>query len=99
MVGFDVGWIVMCVICEIDVYGEIVWWLIGDKWFCLNVDVDFVMVFVWFDGVLDGIKGFVLFLLLKMLLDGMCNCYWIVWLKDKFGSCLMVSGEIVFEGV
>lgn len=94
VVGFDVVWI--CIVVW-EQGGE--WKFYGDKWFCFNLDVDLVMVLVCFEGVLEGMKGVILFLLLKVCEDGMCNVYCIVCLKDKLGSCFMVSGEVCLEGV
>lgn len=43
--------------------------------------------------------GFLFFLLLCCFVDGSVNVCCIVMFKDKFGLCLMVSGEVVFDGV
>jgi acyl-CoA dehydrogenase len=74
------------------------WLLTGDKWFCSNADADLALVMARPDAAPDGTAGLALFLMPKLLPSGEPNRYRIVRLKEKLGTRVMASGEIVLEG-
>jgi alkylation response protein AidB-like acyl-CoA dehydrogenase len=57
------------------------WRLFGDKWFCSNTDAALAMVLARPVGAAPGIKGVALFLLPRVLPDGVPNAYRIMRLK------------------
>ena len=74
------------------------WRLYGEKWFCSNVDADLAVLLARPEGAVAGGRGLGLFLMPKTLDDGTRNAFTITRLKDKLGSKVMPSGEILFDG-
>lgn len=91
--GSDVGTLTTTAVQEGDH-----WLLSGEKWFCSNADAKVVMLLARPQGAEGGTRGVGLFLMPRLLDDGLPNHYRIVRLKDKLGTRSMASGEIKLEG-
>ena len=74
------------------------WELWGDKWFCSNVSADLILTLARPEGALGGTRGLGLFLVPKLLDDGMHNAYTINRLKDKLGTRSLATGEVTLQG-
>ncbi len=74
------------------------WELWGDKWFCSNVSADLILTLARPEGAPGGTRGLGLFLVPKLLDDGMHNAYTINRLKDKLGTRSMATGEVTLQG-
>src|SRR5438105_2889812 len=70
------------------------WEIWGDKWFCSNVSADLILTLARPEGAPGGTRGLGLFLVPRLLDDGMHNAYTINRLKDKLGTRSMVTGEV-----
>ena len=74
------------------------WELWGDKWFCSNVSADLILTLARPEGAPGGTRGLGLFLVPRLLDDGMHNAYTINRLKDKLGTRSMATGEVTLQG-
>ncbi len=74
------------------------WELWGDKWFCSNVLSDLILTLARPEGAPGGTRGLGLFLVPRLLDDGMHNAYSINRLKDKLGTRSMATGEVTLQG-
>src|SRR6266700_626343 len=74
------------------------WELWGDKWFCSNVLSDQILTLARPEGAPGGTRGLGLFLVPRLLDDGMHNAYSINRLKDKLGTRSMATGEVTLQG-
>lgn len=74
------------------------WELWGDKWFCSNVSADIILTLARPEGAPAGTRGLGLFLVPRVLEDGLRNTYTIQRLKDKLGTCSMATGEVTLQG-
>src|SRR6266496_4687520 len=74
------------------------WELWGDKWFCSNVSADLILTLARPEGAPGGTRGLGLFLVPKLLDDGMHNAYTINRLKDKLGTRSLATGEVTLQG-
>jgi len=74
------------------------WRIHGEKWFCSNADAAVATLLARPEGAPQGTRGLGLFVMPRLLDDGMPNRYRIVRLKDKLGTRSMASGEISLEG-
>ncbi|HEX7736697.1 MAG TPA: acyl-CoA dehydrogenase family protein [Ktedonobacteraceae bacterium] len=74
------------------------WELWGDKWFCSNVSADLILTLARPEGAATGTRGLGLFLVPRLLDNGMRNHYIIHRLKDKLGTRSMASGEVTLQG-
>src|SRR6266566_4142846 len=74
------------------------WELWGDKWFCSNVLSDLILTLARPEGAPGGTRGLGLFLVPRLLDDGMHNAYTINRLKDKLGTRSMATGEVTLQG-
>lgn len=71
--------------------------LIGEKWFCSNVNADVIMALARTGDIEAGTRGLSLFLVEKYLPDGSRNPINIIRLKDKLGVRSMATGEVEFQ--
>jgi alkylation response protein AidB-like acyl-CoA dehydrogenase len=74
------------------------WELWGDKWFCSNVSADLILTLARPEGAPGGTRGLGLFLVPRLLDDGIHNAYTINRLKDKLGTRSMATGEVTLQG-
>src|SRR5256714_3085200 len=74
------------------------WEIWGDKWFCSNVSADLILTLARPEGAPGGTRGLGLFLVPRLLDDGMHNAYTINRLKDKLGTRSMATGEVTLQG-
>src|SRR5438105_3348693 len=74
------------------------WELWGEKWFCSNVSADLILTLARPEGAPGGTRGLGLFLVPRLLDDGMHNAYTINRLKDKLGTRSMATGEVTLQG-
>src|SRR5947209_4877972 len=74
------------------------WELWGDKWFCSNVSADLILTLARPEGAPGDTRGLGLFLVPRLLDDGMHNAYTINRLKDKLGTRSMATGEVTLQG-
>jgi acyl-CoA dehydrogenase len=84
------------------------WRLWGEKWFCSNPTADLVLVLARPEGAGQGTRGLGLFLMPRMLPDGVednpenadprRNAYILHRLKEKFGNRALASAEIGLRG-
>ncbi|HYU76755.1 MAG TPA: acyl-CoA dehydrogenase family protein, partial [Ktedonobacteraceae bacterium] len=74
------------------------WELWGDKWFCSNASADLILTLARPEGAPGGTRGLGLFLVPKLLDDGMHNAYTINRLKDKLGTRSLATGEVTLQG-
>ena len=74
------------------------WELWGDKWFCSNVSADLILTLARPEGAPGGTRGLGLFLVPKLLDDGIHNAYTINRLKDKLGTRSLATGEVTLQG-
>lgn len=84
------------------------WRLYGEKWFCSNPTADIVLVLARPEGAGPGTRGLGLFLMPRMLPDGVDdnpgnadprrNAYILHRLKSKFGNKALASAEIGLRG-
>lgn len=72
--------------------------LYGEKWFCSNVNADFIFVLARTRVEVAGTRGLSIFLVEPRLPDGGRNPLGIVRLKDKLGVRSMASAECVLDG-
>jgi len=73
------------------------WRISGEKWFCSNADGELMLVTARFDPSLPGTKGLGLFLIPAELESGKRNNYSLRRLKNKIGTCSLVTAEIDFH--
>lgn len=74
-----------------------VWLLNGKKWFTSNVTADLALVTARVPGQGKGTRGLGLFLVPKLLDDGVSNGMYIQRLKDKLGTCSLATAEIEYR--
>ena len=74
------------------------WRLHGRKYFCSNVGGEVVLVLARPEGASVGTRGLGLFLVRRVVRDGLRNSYRIDRLKDKLGTRAMATGEVTLEG-
>jgi acyl-CoA dehydrogenase len=74
------------------------WRIVGEKWFCSNVDADLFLMTARIDETTPGTRGLGLFLVPRKLDGGAVNAFSIRRLKDKLGTRSMASGECDFDG-
>ena len=74
------------------------WRIVGEKWFCSNVDADVFLMTARVGPPETGSAGLGLFLVPRRRADGRINAIGIRRLKDKLGTRSMASGEIDFLG-
>jgi acyl-CoA dehydrogenase len=74
------------------------WRLVGEKWFCSNVDAEAILTLARVPGGEEGTKGLGLFLVPRDLPDGTRNALHIRRLKDKLGTRSMPTGEVEMDG-
>lgn len=67
--------------------------LIGDKYFCSNVNAELAVVAARPQGAPDGVRGLALFLVPRYREDGGLN-YFIRRIKDKIGTRAVITGEV-----
>jgi len=72
--------------------------LVGEKWFCSNIDADLTLMTARLDDPAKGTSGLGLFLLPLRTADGSPNGYRVWRLKDKLGTRSMASAEIELNG-
>lgn len=77
--------------------GEGYYHLIGEKWFCSNVNADLIFVLARTDAAIAGTKGLSIFLVSRYLKDGSRNPMEVVRLKDKLGVRSMASAECLLQ--
>jgi acyl-CoA dehydrogenase len=75
-----------------------VWRLHGEKWFASCPHSDLVLVTARPQGAAQGVTGLGLFLMPRVLDDGLRNDFVVHRLKDKFGTHAMPSGEVGLRG-
>jgi acyl-CoA dehydrogenase len=73
------------------------WRLTGEKWFCSNLDGDFVFTLARLPDGGDGVGGLGMFLVPREKPDGERNDYYFRRLKDKLGTVSVPTGEVAFE--
>ncbi|MEQ8674075.1 MAG: acyl-CoA dehydrogenase family protein [Aggregatilineales bacterium] len=73
------------------------WRLNGEKWFCSNINADQFLVMARPAGAVDGTRGLGMFLVPRMLDDGMTNGFYMRRLKDKLGTRILASAELDFR--
>ena len=74
------------------------WRLTGEKWFASCAHSDLILVLARPEGAPPGPRGLGLFLMPRLLEDGMRNTFIIHRLKEKFGTRAMASGEVGLRG-
>lgn len=74
------------------------WRLIGEKWFCSNVDAEVVLTLARLPGGEAGTRGLGLFVVPRDLPGGARNALKIHRLKEKLGTRSMPTGEVQFDG-
>jgi alkylation response protein AidB-like acyl-CoA dehydrogenase len=78
--------------------GNGTWRLYGDKWFCSNANADMAVTLARPEGAPNGTRGLGMFLVPRLLPDGIRNAWTINRLKDKLGSRSMATGEVTYAG-
>lgn len=73
------------------------WRLTGEKWFCSNLDADFIFTLARPPNAPDGTEGLGMFLVPRTTRDGTRNDYYFRRLKDKLGTISVPTGEVVFD--
>ncbi len=71
------------------------WRLSGEKWFCSNVDAEYVLALARPDGAPEGTRGLGLFLIERAKQTG--ETFRIERLKDKLGTRSMPTGEVILQ--
>lgn len=74
------------------------WRIVGEKWFCSNIDADVFLMTARIEDLGDGTRGLGLFLVPRELENGEVNHFFVRRLKDKLGTRSMASGEADFAG-
>ncbi len=74
------------------------WRLVGEKYFCSNVDAEVILALARVPGGAPGTKGLGLFLVPRDLPGGTRNALRIRRLKDKLGTRSMPTGEVELDG-
>jgi acyl-CoA dehydrogenase len=74
------------------------WRLTGEKWFCSNLDGDFVFTLARLPDGGEGVRGLGMFLVPREKPDGERNDYYFRRLKDKLGTTSVPTGEVEFDG-
>ena len=73
------------------------WLLSGEKWFCSNLDADYVFTLARLPDGEEGTAGLGMFLVPKYKPDGERNDYVFRRLKDKIGTISVPTGEVEFD--
>jgi acyl-CoA dehydrogenase len=73
------------------------WRLTGEKWFCSNLDGDFVFTLARLPDGGPGVGGLGMFLVPREKPDGKRNDYYFRRLKDKLGTVSVPTGEVEFD--
>ena len=73
------------------------WRLTGEKWFCSNLDGDYVFTLARLPGGAEGTAGLGMFLVPKYKPDGERNDYYFRRLKDKIGTVSVPTGEVELD--
>jgi acyl-CoA dehydrogenase len=73
------------------------WRLTGEKWFCSNLDADYIFTLARLPDGEDGTEGLGMFLVPKHKPDGERNDYYFRRLKDKLGTVSVPTGEVELE--
>lgn len=73
------------------------WQLTGEKWFCSNLDGDFIFTLARPPGAPDGTEGLGMFLVPREKHNGQRNDYYFRRLKDKLGTISVPTGEVEFD--
>jgi acyl-CoA dehydrogenase len=73
------------------------WRLTGEKWFCSNLDGDFIFTLARPPDAPDGTTGLGMFLVPREKRTGERNDYYFRRLKDKLGTISVPTGEVEFD--
>ncbi|WP_423751099.1 acyl-CoA dehydrogenase family protein [Salinirarus marinus] len=73
------------------------WRLTGEKWFCSNLDAEFVFTLGRFEDGDPGTEGLGMFLLPRRKPNGERNDYYFRRLKDKLGTISVPTGEVELD--
>jgi acyl-CoA dehydrogenase len=73
------------------------WRLTGEKWFCSNLDADYIFTLARLPDGDEGTAGLGMFLIPKYRPDGERNDYYFRRLKDKIGTISVPTGEVELE--
>jgi len=73
------------------------WRLTGEKWFCSNLDADYIFTLARLPDGAEGTDGLGMFLVPKYKPSGERNDYYFRRLKDKIGTISVPTGEVELE--
>ena len=73
------------------------WRLTGEKWFCSNLDADYIFTLARLPDSEAGTAGLGMFLVPKYKPDGERNDYFFRRLKDKIGTISVPTGEVELD--
>jgi acyl-CoA dehydrogenase len=77
--------------------GSEAWTITGEKWFCSNPD-EFFLVAARYEPDQSGTRGVAVFMVPRVLPDGVLNRLQFRKLKDKLGTQSLPTAEIIFDG-
>jgi acyl-CoA dehydrogenase len=77
--------------------GDGTWRLTGEKWFCSNLDADYIFTLARLPDGEEGTAGLGMFLVPKYKPSGERNDYFFRRLKDKIGTISVPTGEVELE--
>jgi acyl-CoA dehydrogenase len=81
-----------------DTNEEGVYYLIGEKWFCSNIDSEGTLALARREGAPEGTAGLSLFLVPHTKANGELNDQLYRRLKDKLGTISVPTGEVELHG-
>lgn len=73
------------------------WRLTGEKWFCSNLDADYIFTLARLPDGEEGTAGLGMFLIPKYKPNGERNDYYFRQLKDKIGTISVPTGEVELD--
>ncbi|HKN40404.1 MAG TPA: acyl-CoA dehydrogenase family protein [Acidimicrobiia bacterium] len=74
------------------------WRLVGEKFFCSNIDAEVFIVLARPEGAPPGARGLGTFIVPRILPDGSPNGFHMRRLKPKMGTVGVPTGEVVLDG-